>query len=255
MLAPTVSSSSCVRHASAGSQVHRDGTIGRVHRAGARCVKAPAVSNHALAPAVYVTTAPVFEYIAPAPVVERIEPVPAVSHVALAPAEYVTPAPLIKCCQDQHGPESAPTFVYCRAKACRQLQKVCRHGKFRERSQLPQRACNKRSQSCRRQEPVLCQNVRATSALAQRRAWRRIPTASSRCRQRQRRACDLRTKASLKRSFLSGLKRTLNFDASCAEPQPRLLAAPAAGLACRAHPPVFKSGLARPTPPGLRFHS
>ena len=118
---------------------------------------APAVSNNALAPAVYVTPAPVFEYIVPAPVVERVEPAPAVSYAALAPAEYVTPAPVfehitpapvveriesapavsaalapaeyvtpapsVKYCQDQRGPESAPTFVYCRAAAFPQPQK------------------------------------------------------------------------------------------------------------------------------------
>ena len=221
-----------------------------------RVEPAPAVSYATLAPAEYVTPAPVIEHITPAPVVERIEPAPAVS-AALAQADYVTPAPSVKYCQDQRGPESAPTFVYCRATAFPRPQKVCRHGKSGRgyNSLVFQRACHQRSPSCRLQEPVLCQTVRATSTLAQRRVSRRIPIASSRCRQRQRRACDSRPKVSLKCSFLSGLKRTLNSDASCAESQPRLLAAPAAGLVCRAHPLVLKNGLARPTPPGLRFHS
>ena len=47
---------------------------------------------------------------------------------------------------------------------------------------------------------VTAPSQRATSALAQCRARRRIPIASSRCRQRQRRACDLRPRASSKRS-------------------------------------------------------
>ena len=48
------------------------------------------------------------------------------------------------------------------------------------------------------------------------------------------------------------LERTMNLEDSCAEPQPRLLAAQAAGLVCRAN--RHTSGLARPTSPGLRFH-
>ena len=82
---------------------------------------------------------------------------------------------------------------------------------------------------------------RATSALAQCRAWRRIPIASSGARQRQRRA---EAKSVIEALILGGLERTLNFDASGAKRQipgfARLLAAQAAGLACREDPVEFK---------------
>ena len=94
---------------------------------------------------------------------------------------------------------------------------------------------------------------RATSALAQCRARRQIAIASRRCRHRQRRACDS-TQSVTETLVLLNLERTLNFDAGCAEPQPRLLAAQAGGLACCANLPEFNCGLARPTSPGLRCH-
>ena len=68
---------------------------------------------------------------------------------------------------------------------------------------------------------------------------RRIPIASTRCRQRQRRA---EAKRVIEALILGGLERTLNFGASCAKRQipgcARLLAAQAAGLACREDPLV-----------------
>ena len=57
---------------------------------------------------------------------------------------------------------------------------------------------------------------RAISALARCRARRRIPIASSRSHQRQRRA---ETKSVIEALILGGLEQALNFDASCAERQ------------------------------------
>ena len=68
-------------------------------------------------------------------------------------------------------------------------------------------------------------HLRATSAFAQCRARRRIPIAK-----RQGRACDS-TQSGTETLVLLNRERTLNFDAGRAEPQPRLLAAQAAGLA------------------------
>ena len=65
--------------------------------------------------------------------------------------------------------------------------------KFREKSQLPGLSTGMLPAQLMLPPArfSIVQNVRATDALAHRRAWRRIPIASSRCRQRQRRACDI----------------------------------------------------------------
>ena len=61
---------------------------------------------------------------------------------------------------------------------------------------------------------------------------------------RQRRACDLRPRTSSKQSFWWP-PADPEHRASCAEPQPRLLAAQAADLACRADPKVVERGRRR----------
>ena len=169
----------------------------------------------------------------PAPVVGYIVPAPSVFSVASAPGENpsasgyviaatpavssVGPAPpwmlrakrrwlcclfqtmavgVFRCC--------SPTSHCCvsASQHLRSLGRFSRHEKLGERSRFPR---------------LLLQ--RANSAPAQCRAGRRIPIASSRCRQRQRRACDLRPRSSLKRSFWGGLEWSSNFDTSCAERQ------------------------------------
>ena len=84
---------------------------------------------------------------------------------------------------------------------------------------------------------------RAISALAQCRAGRRIPIASSRCRQRQRRS---EVRSVSEALILGGLERALNFDARCAKRHihgcVQLIAAQVAGLACRADPLELKAG-------------
>ena len=81
----------------------------------------------------------------------------------------------------------------------------------------------------RSQLPPRLLHQRAIGALAQCRAWRRISIASSRCRQRQRRADSV-----IEALILGGLERTVNFDASCTKRQipgcARLLAAQAARI-------------------------
>ena len=78
---------------------------------------------------------------------------------------------------------------------------------------------------------------RGKSGLAQRRAGWRIPIASSTCSQRQRRS---EVRSVIEALILGGLERALNFDASCGKRQipgcARLIAAQAAGLACREDP-------------------
>ena len=89
----------------------------------------------------------------------------------------------------------------------------CRRRHLRERSQLPHLF-----------------HQRVISAWC--RAERRIPTASNRRRQRQRRKCDSRPRTSHDAHF-GNLERPLSLDAGCAGPQPRLLATQAS-LGCRA---------------------
>ena len=98
----------------------------------------------------------------------------------------------------------------------------------------------------------IVQNVRATDALAHRRAWRRIPIASSRCRQRQRRACDTRPRASFRRSLCGASS------GPCTSSQLRRAAESAP---CNAsswsreprHPWIFFFGKARLSSQGLLF--
>ena len=209
------------------------------------------------------TPAPVVGYIVPAPTVFSvasapgenpsasgyvIAATPAVSSVGPAPPRMLRAKRRWLCCLFQTMAVGvfrccSPTSHCCvsASQHLRSLGRFSRHEKLGERSRFPH---------------LLLQ--RANSAPAQCRAGRRIPIASSRCHQRQRRACDLRPRSSLKRSFWGGLKWSSNFDTSCAERQipgcARLFAPQAAGLGCRANPLEFESGQARPIP-GLRFHS
>ena len=135
------------------------------------------------APALHVVIAPLVQHSKPADGDVHIAPAPAVSHVA--PAQWSTTR-----CQPWSSPSASspecvvPTLVAELLVLNDSAQKVYRHEELGERSQFPR---------------LLHQRV--ISALAQCRAGRRIPMASSRCRQRQRRACDLRPRASSKRSF------------------------------------------------------
>ena len=145
---------------------------------------------------------------------------------------------------DKQVHKPSPWHPWCGTRStCTKMRRRLRFAamdKFRKRSQLPRLSTGMPPAQLilPPARASFVQYVRATDALAQRRGWRRIPIASSRCRQRQRRTCDSRPER---------LSRA-HSEQPRADPEPRASWCRAAasvfcsaGLACRATRSILKA--------------